>query len=251
MKRLLHRLFPKTAKYNRQWILENSLGENVLYNTEALTKGLEIKPGMNVLDLGCGRAASSIFLAKEYGCTVWAVDNTVSAEENQERVRSSFVESLVFPIKSDARELPFKHNFFDLVIAVDSYMYYGTDESYLPYILQYVKPEGRIAIIDACFRREVADGKNTPGYVRRSLKTFWRKMHSVSWWKELWESSGKVCILDAQVLRESDTILEEYIRDFKGRQKEQPVIAAIKEDRGRFFGIFRLIAQKLRTIGQT
>lgn len=251
MKNLLQKLFPRTAKYNRHWILENSLGENVLYNTEALAKGLEIKPHMKVLDLGCGKAASSIFLAKEYGCQVWAVDNTVTIEENRERVRSALVDSLVFPVQSDARELPFEKDFFDLVIAVDSYMYYGSKQSYLPYVMEFIKPEGKIAIIDACFRTEITNPESAPGYLRRSLTTFWRKMHSVAWWKKLWQSSGKVKILEAKVLRESDLILEEYIRDYKNRPEEQPVIDTLRRDRGRFFGIFRLIAQKLRTVEQT
>ena len=33
-----------------------------------------LEPGMRVLDLGCGKGLSSIFLAKEFGVQVWAAD---------------------------------------------------------------------------------------------------------------------------------------------------------------------------------
>ena len=37
--------------------------------------GLDLRPGMRVLDLGCGRAASSIFLRREFGVQRWATDH--------------------------------------------------------------------------------------------------------------------------------------------------------------------------------
>jgi cyclopropane fatty-acyl-phospholipid synthase-like methyltransferase len=249
MRQLIRRLFPRASKYDKRWVLENSLGENVLYNTEALAKSLELKPGMRVLDLGCGKAASSIFLAREYGVQVWAVDNTLPEQENARRIRCAFVEDRVTPVQADAEHLPFEKDFFDLVIAVDSYMYYGTKKRYLPYVLQFVKPNGRIAVLDACFRREVRDAAKLPGYLRTKIRTLFRKMHSVRWWKELWRSSGKVKLLEASVLKESDVILEEYVRDFEGRKEEQELVKIVKQDQGRFIGIFKLIARKLRTSG--
>jgi ubiquinone/menaquinone biosynthesis C-methylase UbiE len=249
MREILRRLFPRASRYDRLWVLENSLGENVLYNTEALAKSLEFKPGMRVLDLGCGKAASSIFIAREYGCSVWAVDSAVDAEENARRIRCAFIEDKVTPVQSDAEHLPFDKEFFDIVIAVDSYMYYGTKKRYLPYLLQFVKPEGRIAILDACFKQDIDDPSKAPGYLRRKLRTLFRKMHSVKWWKELWKSSGKVRILEANVLKESEIILEEYIRDYENRDEEKELVEIVKQDRGKFIGVFKLIAKKLRTVG--
>ena len=249
MSNIIRRLFPRASKYDQRWALENSLGENVLYNTEALAKSLELRPGMHVLDLGCGRAASSIFLAREYGVNVWAVDNSVDEQENARRIRCAFLEDKVIPVQADAERLPFEKEFFDVVIAVDSYMYYGTKKRYLPYLLQFVKPEGRIAVIDACFRREIGDTAQAPGYLRGKLKTLFRKMHSVKWWRDLWKSSGKVKLLEAGELKESDTILEQYVRDFEDRHDEQELVKIVKQDRGRFIRIFKLIAQKLRTVG--
>ncbi len=45
------------------------MGPNVLWLTEALSQVMELKRGMRVLDMGCGKAVSSIFLAREFGGT--------------------------------------------------------------------------------------------------------------------------------------------------------------------------------------
>ncbi len=76
---------------------------NSLWLTEWLTTAMDLQPGMRVLDLGCGRAASSIFLRREFGVQVWATDLWFSASENIERIRDAGVEDGVFPIHADAR----------------------------------------------------------------------------------------------------------------------------------------------------
>jgi Methyltransferase domain len=62
---------------------------------------------MRVLDLGCGRAASSIFLHREFGVQVWATDLWFNASENLRRIRDAGIVDGVFPIHTDARSLPF------------------------------------------------------------------------------------------------------------------------------------------------
>ena len=67
--------FPRSSKYHPDWIKSSvSGGANPLWLTEWLTNDMTLKPGMRVLDLGCGRAMSSIFMHREFGVEVWAVD---------------------------------------------------------------------------------------------------------------------------------------------------------------------------------
>jgi len=54
--------YPLSSKYKSEWVFENQMGPNVLWLTEWLCKALELKPGMRVLDMGCGKAMSSILL---------------------------------------------------------------------------------------------------------------------------------------------------------------------------------------------
>ena len=122
----LQHAFPKASQYDPEWVRRHSMGENVLFNLESLTKSLELKPGMRVLDLGCGKAISSIFLAKEFGVTVWAVDEAIAASDNYQRILDAGCEENVIPLEADARALPFAEEYFDAVIVVDSYTYFGT-----------------------------------------------------------------------------------------------------------------------------
>jgi cyclopropane fatty-acyl-phospholipid synthase-like methyltransferase len=84
-----------------------------------------------ILDLGCGKAASSIFLAREFGVDVWAADSATSPSENRKRAVALGCEARVFPLRVDAHSLPSAEDFFDGVITIDSFLYFGTDDRYL------------------------------------------------------------------------------------------------------------------------
>ena len=99
--------FPLAAKYDPEWQLENEMGSPCLWLAEAVSKKMNLKPGMKVLDLGCGKAISSIFLAKEYGVKVFANDLWVEASENLKRIQEANVEDMVFPIHAEAHALPY------------------------------------------------------------------------------------------------------------------------------------------------
>jgi hypothetical protein len=80
--------FPFTAKYDPEWIRDNALGENALCQVESLAHRLPLRAGMRVLDLSCGKATSTIFLAREFGIEVWAADGATSPTENRKRART-------------------------------------------------------------------------------------------------------------------------------------------------------------------
>jgi len=91
---LIAERFPRSSRYHREWISASvSGGANALWLTEWLASALDLRPGMRVLDLGCGRAASSIFLHREFGVQVWATDLWFSASESLQRIRDAGVEN--------------------------------------------------------------------------------------------------------------------------------------------------------------
>jgi len=69
-----HESYPLASAYEAEWVLENEMGPNVLWLTEALSRVMKLERGMRVLDMGCGTALSSIFLAREFDLQVWATD---------------------------------------------------------------------------------------------------------------------------------------------------------------------------------
>src|SRR3989441_7489815 len=145
--RLVSEQFPRSSQYHPEWVLANaSGGANSLWLTEWLASALDLRPGMRVLDLGCGRASSSVFLRREFGVQVWATDLWVSAAENIQRIRNAGVEDGVFPIHADARSLPFAAEFFDAIVCIASFYYFGTDDLYLNYLAHFVKPGSPIGM---------------------------------------------------------------------------------------------------------
>src|SRR5262245_23121541 len=105
--RLVSERFPRASRYHPEWLIAGvSGGANSLWLTEWLTSAMELRPGMRVLDLGCGRGSSSIFLRRELGVEVWATDLWFNVSERFQRIRDAGVDDGVFPIYADARSLP-------------------------------------------------------------------------------------------------------------------------------------------------
>ena len=185
--------YPKTAKYDPKLITENWMGPHPLWLLEELCEHLDLRPGMKVLDMGCGKGLTSIFLAKEYGVTVFANDLWIGATENLHRFEKAGVADLVCPIHAEAHALPYAEEFFDAAISIDSYHYYGTDETFLPNIYaRLVKPGGQIGIVSPGLVKEFEAG------YPETLKKFWHSdmftLHSGAWWRHHWEKTGLVKI---------------------------------------------------------
>src|SRR5215216_3506190 len=80
--RLISTRFPRSAAYNPDWVLAAVSGAaNAVWMAEWLAEALELRPGMRVLDLGCGRAASSVFLHREFGVHVCFIFNGTATTE--------------------------------------------------------------------------------------------------------------------------------------------------------------------------
>jgi cyclopropane fatty-acyl-phospholipid synthase-like methyltransferase len=190
--------FPRSSAYDAKWIIDNQMGLNPLWLTEWVCEKMPLAPGMRVLDLGCGKGLSSIFLAKEYGVQVWAVDLWIKPTENYGRFRQSGVDSQAFPIHADARSLPFADEYFDAVICTDAYIYFGTDDLYLDTLCHFVKSGGWIGVSVPGFMRE------PEGQLPEHLLPFWAQecwtWHTVNWWRWHWERTGLVDGLAADVL---------------------------------------------------
>src|SRR5207253_522388 len=121
-----------------------------------------------------------------------------------QRIRDAGVEDGVFPIHADARSLPFAAEFFDAIVCIDSFIYYGTDDLYLNYIARFVKPGCALGIAGAGLVREFE------GPVPAHLAGWWSQdlwcLHSAAWWRRHWERTGIMIIdvADAGATRRSE-----------------------------------------------
>jgi cyclopropane fatty-acyl-phospholipid synthase-like methyltransferase len=96
--------------------------------------------------------------------------------------------------------MPFADGFFDAIISVDSYIYFGTDDLYLNYLQKFLAPGGTLGIVLPELMKDFEDG------VPEHLKDFWGQdcwsWHTVDWWKKLWERTGLVDIKVAETMSE-------------------------------------------------
>lgn len=195
--------YPLTLKYDPDWIIDNAMGSHCLWLQEALTQVMNIKSDMRILDMGCGKAISSIFLAKEFGSQVWATDLWINPSDNWKRICEMGLENMVFPIHADAHELPYADEFFDFMVSVNSIFFYATDESFLKnHLIRHVKPGGEIGIIVPGFYHEYNDG------IPDNLKPYWSSeldnWHSLDWWINHINNSGMLDIVIADTLPDNE-----------------------------------------------
>jgi SAM-dependent methyltransferase len=239
--RLVCPRFPRSSAYHPEWVIASaSGGANSLWLAEWLTEALDLRPGMRVLDLGCGRASSSVFLRREFGVQVWAADLWFSASENLRRVRDAGAEDGVFPIHADARALPFAAEFFDAVVSIDSFVYYGTDDLYLNYLARFVKPGGPVGIAGAGLVREI------DGPLPEHLRGWWTPdlwcLHSAAWWRRHWERTG---ILDIEL---ADTLADGWRLWLDWHRAVAPdnvtEIRALEADGGSHLGYVRVVGRR-------
>lgn len=234
--------FPRSSGYDPVWVMENLMGPNVLWLTEALSQVMALRPGMRVLDMGCGKATSSIFLAKEFGLQVWATDLWVAATENGERVTEAGVADRAFPIHAEAHALPFAEGFFDAIVSMDAYHYFGTDDLYLGYFSRFVKPGGLIGIVVPGLRHEFPAGP--PEHLAPYWD--WCSFHSPEWWQRHWEKSRQVDVLHADMIPDGwkQWLLWEEVCLAEGYPANEQEIETVRRDAGQNLGFARVVAQR-------
>lgn len=244
--------FPRSNNYDPEFVAENQMGPSSLWLTEWLCEKIEIDENTRILDLGCGRAMSSIFLAREYGALVFATDLWIDPSENLKRIKEFGLENKVFPIKAEAHSLPFAKNSFDVIIAVDSYGYFGTDELYLSYITSFLKPGGIIATALPGLTKEF-DNFKVPDHLlqpQENGNVFWEPdcftFHSKEWWYNHW---NKTCIVDFEVADNLEDgykywATQEKALDEAGFNLFPSDEETLLRDKGEYISFVRLVAKK-------
>lgn len=139
----------RSDKYRKYFEASFMMGPNCLRLLDELLEAypLQYTPENLVLDLGCGRGITSLFIANETGATVYANDLWISEEENRERFASWNMQDRLIPVNEDATDLQFDKEMFDAVVSIDSYHYFaGKEGFFVNHILPYIK-RGGIALI--------------------------------------------------------------------------------------------------------
>lgn len=167
-----------------EFIASNIMGPNTVLLTEELTEDLELPEDSRVLDLGCGKGVSSLVLYKQVPSTIFAADLWITATENFERFRALGADDRIVPVHVDARDMPFAHGYFDALVSIDSYHYFGREEGVIDAVSACVKPGGEIRLAVPGMVREFGDA------VPPELLLSWttedlESIRSIAWWNDL------------------------------------------------------------------
>ena len=236
--------FPRSNKYDPMWIFNNQMGPNALWLAEFLTQAFDLKPGMRVLDLGCGKSMTSVFLAREFGVQVYAVDLWVNPDGKWENAKAFGVEHLITPIQADARDLPFAQGFFDAIVCVDAYIYFGQEEGYLENLIKFLRPGGQLGMIVPGYVKEVKG--DVPEHIKEFLSDELWTWKSLPWWKNLWEKTGLVSIDLADTMPNGcDLWMRWYMALLEsGKSRWGDETEYFRIDNGEYIGLIRLVATK-------
>jgi tocopherol O-methyltransferase len=113
---------------------------------EHLAQLASVTPGSDILDIGCGFGATSLYLARHFDAGVTGI--TISSVQLEMAVQSAAKEQLDAKfLLMDAEAMNFQKR-FDVLWSVESISHYERCEEFFAYAAKLLKPGGRFAIVD-------------------------------------------------------------------------------------------------------
>ncbi|MCX4673308.1 methyltransferase domain-containing protein [Streptomyces sp. NBC_01381] len=241
--------YPRSSRYDPAWLLGLDMGPNPLWLLENLARDLDLRPGMRVLDLGSGKGATSVFLAREYGVQVVAADWWIGAEEAAAVFADAGVGDRVEAVHAEAHALPFAEESFDAVVSVDAFEYFGTADGYLPYLLRFLRPGGQLGMATPAMTREVRELGAIPPHIKELVGWEALAWHTADWWRFQWAITELVTVTSARLQQDGwqDWLLwtracAEHLPD--GESANRPVIDMLTADGGEFLTFALVTARK-------
>jgi len=242
--------YPRSSRYDPRWVLDLDMGPHPLWQLEDILPDLGLMPGMRVLDLGSGRGATSVFLARECGVEVAACDLWVPVEKAQEIFDAAGVADQVTAFNADVRDLPFNDEEFDAIVSIDAFEYFGTDVYLLPGVLRVLRPNGVVGMSTPALRVDPYEAP-VPAYVSAVVGPEAAAWHSPRWWQRHWELSGLLDNVHArwQTGGRDDWLLwARANREYRGETSDV-VVDMLEEDVDEQVGFTLITARKRAVVG--
>jgi cyclopropane fatty-acyl-phospholipid synthase-like methyltransferase len=216
--------YPELDGYSRDELYEHAFGPGGLYLAARIAREMCLQPGDIVLDLGCGKGNSSIFLASRYGVRVVALDLWTSATYLDQKFTARGYRDRITPLNMDVQQrLPFADGYFDAIFCQNSFSFYGGSVEFLQHILKHLKPGGPLVIGSEVLTSEFTPEQlANPPYVYAfplpdapKVNVFeddFKKQHTPEWWRELFAGSGLLEVEYCDHLDDADVLYEELVR---------------------------------------
>ena len=205
--------YSKSEKYNSPELQAMIMGPNPVKLEEELLLDHRIPEGAVVCDLGSGQGLTSVFLAKEYGFTVYAADLWSDPEENRKFFDAMGLDrGQIIPVKADAADLPFEKEFFDAVVSTDSYNYFGRDPRFLDEkLLPFVKSGGYIYIAIPGMKKDCHNA------LPPELLLSWTPeqldyLHDAEYWRKITGECRGAEVLSVKEMESNEEVWADWLR---------------------------------------
>ena len=162
------------------------------------------------------------------------------ADENLLRIEDAGVSDRVTPIHADARQLPFAGDFFDAVVCIDSFNYFGTDDLYLNYLARFIRVGGVLAFVSAGLMRDF--GQRVPGHLERLWAGDYWTLHPSDWWREHVAKTGLFEISYAGDVPDGWRLWSEWAAATDSATWYRDTL---KADGGRYLGYVSVVARRV------
>lgn len=202
----------KSKAYDTPAFREKIMGPNPVKLAEELLTHHQSPEGAVVMDLGSGQGITSVFLAKEYSFRVYATDLWSDPDDNQNFFTSMGLSpEEITAVKADATALPFVEEFFDAVVSVDSYHYFGRDQQFLDHcLLPFVKPGGYLYIAIPGLKRDCHD--NLPAELFLSWTPEQMEyIHDGAYWRHMVQQSNGVEIISIHEMESNEEVWADWL----------------------------------------
>ncbi len=155
--------------------------------TRKLAELCHIDKGKCILDVGCGVGITTCYIAKKYGCSVVGIDiSERMIAWAKERVKRENIESRVELLVTDAQNLPFNDNLFDVVIGESITTFLEDKQKAVSEYVRVTKPGGYVGLNEETWMKTPPP----PELVEYVSRTYGAKPETSDGWVELLKSSG-------------------------------------------------------------
>lgn len=235
--------YVRSEAYATPELMAKIMGPNPIKLEEELLQDHRIPAGAVVCDLGSGQGLTSVFLAKEYGFTVYAADLWSDPEENRRFFREMGLDDRqIIPVHADATALPFEKEFFDAVISTDSYNYFGRDPEYLDQkLLPFVKKGGYLYIAIPGMKRDCHEDL-PPELLLSWTPEQLAYMHDVPYWRNMVEQSRDAEVIEVGEMESNDEVWSDWLK----QENEYAVCdrKAMEAGGGKYLNFIRIVLRK-------
>jgi len=221
MRNIDRRKYAKLMDMTDSELYGGFVGCGGMFLLSRIAEHMNLKAGDYVLDLGCGKGRSSLFLAETFGVTVVAVDFWNNCNDLFEKAKEKNLADKIIPIQADITEnILFASGYFDAVFCMNSLFMFGDNSNFLKKLFSVIRPGGHFYLGSECFNKEPSwkTGSVPEEYYFEWSWKVWEecysKYHSPGWWKSLIESTGMIDVEYCDELEDGRIMFEDFVVNY-------------------------------------